>query len=83
MRFCESQKQGCTAVVFGKIREAVHILSERILRFQGEGDYEGVLSFMDIYCKIDDELKHDLDPINLAEIPTDITFKQGLELMGL
>ena len=58
-------------------------LSQRILTFQGDGDYEGVAAFVERYLVIDDELQSDLDRVAEAGIPVDIVFEQGTEVLGL
>ena len=59
------------------------MLSERILRFQGDGDYEGVSAFIDEYAQIGDDLQADLDRLQAAQIPVDIVFEQGTDVLGL
>ena len=59
------------------------MLSERILRFQGDGDYEGVQAFIDEYAQIGPGLRADLDRLQAAMIPVDVTFEQGTEALEL
>jgi len=66
-----------------RVGEVVDMLSERILRFQGEGDYEGVQAFIDEYAQIGPDLQADLDQLAAAMIPVDITFEQGTEALEL
>jgi len=66
-----------------KMTEAMNALSEQILRFQGDGDYEGVKAFMAKYGRIDAELQADLDRLAGAGIPVDIVFEQGADVLGL
>ena len=58
-------------------------LSERILRFQGDGDYPGVVAFVEQYGRIGPVLQQDLDRLSTAGIPVDIVFQQGAALLGL
>lgn len=58
-------------------------LSAKILTLQGDGDHAGARAFLDQYGKIGPELQSDLDRIQQKDIPVDIVFKQGREVLGL
>ncbi|MEM7233130.1 MAG: Zn-dependent hydrolase [Planctomycetota bacterium] len=62
---------------------AVAALSERILKLQGDGDYEGAQKFVAETGQADDILKADLERIADAKIPVDIVFEQGVDVLGL
>lgn len=66
---------------FKKMGEAMNSLSEEILKLQGDGDYEGVAKLVDEKGKIDLDLQSDLNKISQAEIPVDIIFEQGIEVL--
>ena len=66
-----------------KMEQAMNGLSELILTLQGNGDYEGVVELMNSKGKISEALQIDLNQINNANIPVDIKFKQGLDVLGL
>ncbi len=66
-----------------RVGEVVDMLSERILRFQGDGDYDGVSAFIDEYAQIGPDLQADLDRLQAAQIPVDIVFEQGTDVLGL
>lgn len=66
-----------------KMEQAMNGLSELILTLQGNGDYEGVIELMNSKGKISETLQIDLDKINEANVPVDIKFTQGLEVLGL
>jgi hypothetical protein len=66
-----------------RVGEVVDMLSERILRFQGDGDYAGVQAFIDEYAQIGPDLRADLDRLQAAMIPVDVTFEQGTDVLGL
>jgi hypothetical protein len=70
-------------VDFDRMQQAISALSERILRFQGDGDYEGVVGFMEEMALVGNELQGDLDRLQVAGIPVDIVFEQGLSVLGL
>ena len=65
------------------MQAAITLLSERILRLQGTGDYAGVGQFMAQYGTIDPRLRADLDRIAAKGIPVDIVFEQGPAVLGL
>jgi len=81
--FTRDGATGAYRVDFEKTREAMNALSERILRFQGDGDYEGVAAFMEEYGAIRPQLQEDLDRLAEAGIPVDIVYEQGIEVLGL
>ena len=66
-----------------RVGEVVDMLSERILRFQGDGDYAGVGAFFEQYGQIGPDLRADLDRLQAAQIPVDVTFEQGASVLGL
>ncbi|MGM0669591.1 MAG: dipeptidyl-peptidase 3 family protein, partial [Gemmatimonadota bacterium] len=69
--FTRDDATGTYRVDFQKTREAMNDLSERILRFQGEGDYDGVVAFMEEYGSIRPQLQADLERLAEAGIPVD------------
>ena len=81
--FARDSSSGRWRVDQQKMQEAMNALSERILRFQGDGDYEGVRQFMERYGRIGPALQADLDKLRDAGIPVDIVFEQGVEVLGL
>ncbi|MBD3616423.1 MAG: Zn-dependent hydrolase [Gracilimonas sp.] len=68
---------------FDKVGEAVDALSEEILTLQGNGDYEAVDAFVKKYAVQTDQLKASLDKLSEQNIPVDITFEQGVDVLGL
>ena len=92
LRFNEFQQAGAFSydpetkryrVNFGQMTVAMNALAEKILRFQGDGDYEGVNQFVETQGVIGTQLETDLERISAAGIPVDIVFEQGLEQLGL
>jgi hypothetical protein len=81
--FSRDAATGTYRVDRARMEQAMNELSAQILRFQGEGDYEGVKAFMDRYGTIDAELQGDLDRVGRAGIPVDIVFEQGTQVLGL
>ncbi|NNM03614.1 MAG: Zn-dependent hydrolase, partial [Gemmatimonadetes bacterium] len=74
---------GTYRVDFENAMLAVDALSEKILTYQGDGDYDGVVAFMEEYGSIRPQLQADLDRLADAGIPVDIVYEQGLEVLGL
>ena len=66
-----------------KMESAVEALSEKILRLQGDGDYDGAATFVEQMGKIPAGLQSDLERLEEAEIPVDVVFEQGREVLGL
>lgn len=71
------------SVDYDKIADATRSLSRKILTLQGDGDYEGVSQFIDKYGHIGKRLQQSLDRLGKQNIPVDVTFNQGKEVLGL
>jgi predicted DNA-binding transcriptional regulator YafY len=59
----------------------MNALSETILRLQGNGDYDGVVAFMERYGTIGADLQRDLDRLAARGIPVDVVFEQGMSIL--
>ncbi|MFK7935011.1 MAG: Zn-dependent hydrolase, partial [Saprospiraceae bacterium] len=70
-------------VNFEKLAAAAEKLSQVILTLQGDGDYDGVAKLVAEKGKIGEQLQADLDRLDAANIPVDIVFEQGVEVLGL
>lgn len=81
--FSRDEASGRYRVDFQKMREAVDSLSGDILVLQGDGNYEGAKALNAELGVIRPTLQKDLARIEAADIPVDIVFKQGLEVLGL
>lgn len=81
--FSRDAASGHYRVDFEKMKPAVDALSAKILTLQGDGDHAGARAFLDQYGKVGPELQSDLDRIAKKNIPVDIVFKQGREVLGL
>ena len=75
--FTRDDSTGAYRVDFAKMTAAMNALSEQILRFQGDGDYPGVVAFNRRLGVIRPALQLDLDRLAAAGIPVDIVFEQG------
>lgn len=71
------------SINFDKIGPAVDALSEKILTLQGDGDYQAVDEFVQKYAVETPQLKESLQRLTEQNIPVDITFEQGIEVLGL
>ncbi|MDQ4141189.1 MAG: Zn-dependent hydrolase [Bacteroidota bacterium] len=81
--FVRDAATGTYRVDFAKMEQAMNKLSEKILTLQGNGDYNGVKQLLTEQGKISPELQSDLDRLAKAEIPVDVVFEQGKEVLGL
>jgi hypothetical protein len=81
--FTRDSASGRYRVDHPKMRAAVDAMAEQILRFQGDGDYAGVTSFMTERGAISPSLQQDLDRLSKLGIPVDVTFEQGTQVLGL
>jgi hypothetical protein len=68
---------------FDQMAAAADSLSNKILMLQGDGDYEGVAEFVEKYAQAGDQLQQSLDRLSEGAIPVDVTFNQGVEVLGL
>ena len=74
---------GTYKVNFDKMETAMEDLSNLILTLQGNGDYDGVANLVAEQGVISPELQADLDRLSDANIPVDVVFEQGTEVLGL
>jgi hypothetical protein len=81
--FTRDDTTGHYRVDFEQMKPAVDALSARILTLQGDGDPAAARAFLDQYGKVGPEHKADLDRIAKTDIPVDIVFRQGREVLGL
>ena len=79
----EKLEDGTYKVNPDKMAEAVNELSAKILTLQGDGDYEGVQALANDMGVIKADLQADLDRLSDANIPVDIIFEQGADVLGL
>ncbi len=77
------QDDGTYKINFDKMKDAVISSVKQILIIQGDGDYETAKNLVEKEGIIKEQLQEDLDRINEANIPVDIVFEQGPEVLGL
>jgi hypothetical protein len=75
--------EGRYLVNFDNMQKAVSSLSELIISIQGEGDYKKAAEMVEKYGVMGDGLKSALQRIEEKDIPVDIVFEQGTEVLGL
>ena len=63
------------------IREGLAALAAKLLRLQGDGDYDGAISFLATADGVHKALRADLDRLASADIPRDIIFRQGMDVL--
>jgi len=74
---------GTYSVDMEKMKAASTDLTQKILKIQGDGDYEAAENWIETDGTVKPQLQADLDRINDAGIPVDIVFTQGPEVLGL
>lgn len=81
--FARDEASGRYRVDFDKMALAVNSLSAKILNLQGDGDYAGAKALQDELGQVGPTLQADLDRLQQQNIPVDIVFQQGREVLGL
>jgi hypothetical protein len=81
--FVRDADSGRYRVDFKKMEGAMTDLSRLLLTLQGDGNYEGAAKLTAEKGVIKAQLQSDLDRLTAANIPVDITFRQGAEVLGL
>lgn len=76
-------QNGTYEVNFENMKKAIAGLSSVILKLQGDGDKEGVIALMAKDGQVGEKLQADLDRLIAANIPVDIVFNQGPEVLGI
>jgi len=75
--------EGFYAIDLEKMMAAAEKLTGMILKAQGDGDYDFVKNWVSTEGVVKPELQADLDRLTEANIPVDIFFKMGPEMLGL
>lgn len=81
--FERNAETGTYKINYDKMTEAMNSLAKDILVFQGNGDYEGVSKLFNEKAVIGEQLNADLQRVAEANIPRDLRYNQGKELLGL
>ena len=80
--FSYDEETGQYTVDAQKMSTAVASLSEKILTYQGTGDYAGVKKWFTEKGQINGQLERALKHINEAGIPVDVIFEQGMKYLN-
>lgn len=75
--------KGYYQVDYEAFADAMNELGEMILTAQGDGDKARVASFQKEYGVVKEDLQGDLDRLTKNDIPVDIVFEQGIDVLGL
>jgi len=81
--FSRDPATGRYSVVFDKMQAAMNALSAKLLTVQGDGDYATAKQMTDTMGVVGPQLADDLKRLDAAHIPVDISFEQGLDVLGL
>jgi hypothetical protein len=81
--FSRDAASGTYRIHVPAFEQAVKDLSEQLLVLQGDGDLAAVEAFIAANSGIGPQLQSDLDRLAAADIPVDIVFEQGEEVLGL
>jgi hypothetical protein len=78
----ERLPNGTYRVNYDQLEAAMADLSKLILMLQGDGDYNGVAKLVAEKGVIGDTLQADLNRLAQANIPVDIVFEQGVQVLN-
>ena len=81
--FIRDPESGRYRVDFEAMQSAMTELSRLLLTLQGDGDYDGAVELTNTMGVIGPQLQADLDRLTAANIPVDITFRQGISELNL
>lgn len=81
--FSRDDATGTYRVDFEKMQEAVMALAGKILTLQGDGDYDGASAYLPEAGFMVESLAADLARLEDSDIPKDIVFRQGVDVLGL
>lgn len=79
----ERQDDGKYRVNVDAFRKATRDLSALLLTLQGNGDYAAVAELIRTDGVIDKQLQSELDRLTEKNIPVDVVFQQGVDVLGL
>ncbi|MET4080962.1 hypothetical protein ABIB40_000907 [Pedobacter sp. UYP30] len=79
----ERTEQGTYKIDYDKFATAMNDLSALILKLQGDGDRAAVEKVEKTMAVIHPELQKDLDKLTNNNIPVDVVFEQGVDVLGV
>lgn len=81
--FTRDSAKGTYRINVEKFEQAVINLSRDLLVLQGNGDYDAVSAFVAEQGNVGETLQGDLNRLDAINIPVDIVYRQGREVLGL
>ena len=81
--FRRDPASGLYSIDMDAMQKAMTELSRKLLTLQGDGDYAGVQQLLAELGMVRPGLAADLQRLADAEIPVDVVFEQGAEVLGL
>ncbi len=81
--FTRNESTGMYSVDLEKTKRAIEMLTEKMIRIQGDGDFNAAKELVEEKGYIREKLENDLQRISEAGIPKDIIFNQGEKVLGL
>jgi hypothetical protein len=81
--FSHDEATGTYRINLPDFEQAVKALSRKLLTLQGDGDYAAVDAFVREMGTVGPRLQADLDRLESSNIPVDIVFEQGADVLGL
>lgn len=81
--FSRDEASGTYRINVPEFEAAVEALSRKLLTLQGDGDYDAVAAFVAETGNVGAQLQTDLDRLASANIPVDIVYEQGKDVLGL
>jgi len=81
--FTRDEETGRYRVNFDRMQQAMNDLSAKLLTVQGDGDYAEAERMTAQMGDIGEPLASDLKRLSAADIPVDIRFRQGADVLGL
>ena len=81
--FTRDSETGTYRVNVTEFEAAIKGLSNDLLVLQGDGDYDKVAAFVAEKGNVSQQLQADLNRLDALNIPVDIVYQQGKEMLGL
>jgi hypothetical protein len=81
--FTRDPENGTYRINFQEMQQAMTSLANKILTIQGDGNYQSAVQLVEEKGFIRGALQNDLDRLKQLNIPVDIVFNQGPEVLGL
>jgi hypothetical protein len=80
--FVRDEASGTYRVDLAKMKAGIDALAARILQLQGDGDYPGSQAFLPKHDDMDPGLRSALERPAGADIPVDVVFRQGMDVLS-